>query len=90
MKKMFSKSAGMKKILLVAVILGIYGLFMCGCGKVSQKVSSNIPNGSNGAEEDVAKPKSSDGKNLDMENKYKNKAVVLETVVDIFREPDIN
>jgi len=42
------------------------------------------------AEEDVAKPKSSDGKNLDMENKYKNKAVVLETVVDIFREPDIN
>lgn len=87
---MFSKSAGMKKILLVAVILGIYGLFMCGCGKVSQKVSSNIPNGSNGAEEDVAKPKSSDGKNLDMENKYKNKAVVLETVVDIFREPDIN
>jgi len=59
---MFSKSAGMKKILLVAVILGIYGLFMCGCGKVSQKVSSNIPNGSNGAEEDVAKPKSSDGK----------------------------
>jgi len=59
--------------LLVAVILGIYGLFMCGCGKVSQKVSSNIPNGSNGAEEDVAKPKSSDGKNLDMENKYKTR-----------------
>jgi len=27
------------------------------------------------AEEDVAKPKSSDGKNLDMENKYKNKAL---------------
>ncbi len=92
---MFVKCAGMKKILLFVAIIGVYGLFACSCGKVSQTASTNIPNGDDGSKGDISKPsaaKSGNGNGpiLDIESKYKNKAVVLETVVDIFREPDIN
>jgi len=90
MKRIFVNRVVMRRILLFFVITGVFGVFACGCRQLSQEANTDISNGDDRVKNETTKPRSSDEGVLDIENKYKDKAVVLDTVVDIFREPDIN
>lgn len=102
MKKMLERRTFIRSILLIVMIMGIYGVLACGCTKDNQKVDADLPYGGDTTETDAKKPDISDEGTLDnkekkdvgeekpVEDKYKDKAVVLDTVVDIFREADIN
>lgn len=70
----------MKKALLIILILIMYGVFSIGCTEAGSKTDGEVQPGKVG---------SGDGSQNSIEDRYKDKAVVLDTVVDVFREPDL-
>ncbi|MFZ5985957.1 MAG: NlpC/P60 family protein [Bacillota bacterium] len=72
----------MKKLFHVFFALMVFQLVLTGCSQNSDDAYNIVPSYSSGPKDE--------GTSENTDDPYKDKAVVIETVVDIFREPDLS